>query len=249
MDLQGLHENNMSIRSHSPLASPPMTKNEKNKPRKEPSQPRSVATVEAVMRATAHILEHEGFDALSTNRVARKAGVSIGSLYQYFPNKESLVTALAERHSSEILARLTTAFVGLGDASLEDSVRALSHGNAQAHRETATLHRVLVDQIGRPAHVAEAIEVHGAAMVRAVLDRHRDRLRVKDVALASYVLSHAVESVVHAAVIGTRSPASLDQVVEELAVMAIRYLVFESAPTPRPAPTSPRQVPRRRSSR
>lgn len=209
----------------------PMIKQTDSKPRKEPTQPRSIATVEAVMRATAHILEHEGFDALSTNRVAKKAGVSIGSLYQYFPNKESLVTALAERHSREVLARLTEAFVGLGDASLEESVRILIRGNVDAHTKTAALHRILSDQVGRPAHVADSVEVHGAAMARAVLDRHRDRLRVKDLSLAAYLLSHAVESVVHAVVLGTRSPASTDAVIDELSTMVIRYLVDgEQAP-------------------
>jgi AcrR family transcriptional regulator len=211
-----------------------MNKRTDSKPRKEPSQPRSIATVEAVMRATAHILEHEGFDALSTNRVARKAGVSIGSLYQYFPNKESLITELAERHSKEVLARLTEAFVGLGDASLEDAVRILIRGNVDAHTKTVALHRILSDEVGRPAHAKDSIEIHGAAMVRAVLDRHRERLRVKDIALAAYLLSHAVESVVHAVVLGTRSPASVDVVVEELAAMVIRYLVDPAAPPPAP---------------
>jgi AcrR family transcriptional regulator len=58
-------------------------------PRKQPKQDRSQATVQAILTATTHILTEDGYDQLTTNRVAERAGVSIGSLYQYFPNKEA----------------------------------------------------------------------------------------------------------------------------------------------------------------
>ena len=71
-------------------------------PRKRPSQERSRATVDTILDATARVLIHAGFDGLTTNAVATKAGVSIGSLYQYFPNKEAMVSALIERHMNEM---------------------------------------------------------------------------------------------------------------------------------------------------
>ncbi|KCZ89007.1 TetR/AcrR family transcriptional regulator [Hyphomonas jannaschiana] len=64
------------------------------RPRKAPVQARSAATVEAILEAAAHILENEGFDGYTTNAIARRAGVSIGSLYQYFPNKDAVTAAL-----------------------------------------------------------------------------------------------------------------------------------------------------------
>ncbi|WP_375208799.1 TetR/AcrR family transcriptional regulator [Hyphomonas jannaschiana] len=64
------------------------------RPRKAPVQARSAATVEAILEAAAHILESEGFDGYTTNAIARRAGVSIGSLYQYFPNKDAVTAAL-----------------------------------------------------------------------------------------------------------------------------------------------------------
>lgn len=67
------------------------------------SQQRSRATVDALVEATARILVREGFDKASTNRIAEVAGVSIGSLYQYFPGKEALVVAVIERHQQEIM--------------------------------------------------------------------------------------------------------------------------------------------------
>jgi AcrR family transcriptional regulator len=73
-------------------------------PRKRPTQARATATVEAILLATSRLLAREGYDRLSTNRVAEEAGVSVGSLYQYFPSKEALVATLAERHRERTMA-------------------------------------------------------------------------------------------------------------------------------------------------
>ncbi|MCM3754869.1 TetR family transcriptional regulator, partial [Bacillus licheniformis] len=72
-------------------------------PRKAPRQRRSVATVDAIVEAAARILERDGFDGYTTNAVAALAGVSIGSLYQYFPNRDALTAALVERESAHLL--------------------------------------------------------------------------------------------------------------------------------------------------
>jgi AcrR family transcriptional regulator len=81
-------------------------------PRKAPSQPRSAATVEAILEAAARILETEGLGGYSTNAVAKLAGVSIGSLYQYFPGKEAVTRELTRRRmtalGAEIAARVPT---------------------------------------------------------------------------------------------------------------------------------------------
>ncbi|MEN0061122.1 MAG: TetR/AcrR family transcriptional regulator [Myxococcota bacterium] len=71
-------------------------------PRKVPRQRRARETVRAILDATAHILRQD--ESLTTNRVAEVAGVSIGSLYQYFPDKDALVAALVERTLAEDLA-------------------------------------------------------------------------------------------------------------------------------------------------
>jgi AcrR family transcriptional regulator len=68
--------------------------------RKRPLQRRSIATVDAIVEAAARILETRGHEGFSTNAVAERAGISIGSLYQYFPNKAAIVRALIERESS-----------------------------------------------------------------------------------------------------------------------------------------------------
>jgi AcrR family transcriptional regulator len=72
------------------------------KPRKTPSQTRSVATVDAVHEATIQVLLCEGAERLTTTRVAERAGVSVGTLYQYYPNKQALLCAVLENHLTKV---------------------------------------------------------------------------------------------------------------------------------------------------
>lgn len=82
------------------------------KPRKQPGQRRSAETVSAILEASARILEDAGFEGYTTNRVAELAGVSIGSLYQYFPNKDSITRALIVREMEQALRDVEGAAAG-----------------------------------------------------------------------------------------------------------------------------------------
>jgi len=77
--------------------------------RKEPRQARAQVTVEAILEAAARILDRQGWERFTTNGVAETAGVSIGSLYQYFPNKLALVEAILQRHFDAVLSALRSA--------------------------------------------------------------------------------------------------------------------------------------------
>jgi AcrR family transcriptional regulator len=77
--------------------------------RKQPVQRRSAATVDAILEAAARILETAGFAGYTTNAIAARAGVSVGSLYQYFPNRDALTAALIERESAPLLAQVEVA--------------------------------------------------------------------------------------------------------------------------------------------
>src|SRR5262245_43578538 len=92
-------------------------------PRKLASQQRSRRTVDALIEATARILVKEGYDRASTNRIAHVAGVSIGSLYQYFPSKEALVAALIDRHKQEIIQLLRDALIKVATRPVADAAR------------------------------------------------------------------------------------------------------------------------------
>ncbi len=76
--------------------------NDVPRPRKRPSQPRSSNTMDAILEAAALVLEAGGFESYTTNHIAERAGVSIGSLYQYFPNKDAVTVALIEREASNL---------------------------------------------------------------------------------------------------------------------------------------------------
>src|SRR4051794_25032294 len=111
-----------------------MARRPPTKPRKVASQERSRATVDALVEATARILVKEGFDKASTNRIADKAGVSVGSLYQYFPSKEALVAAVIERHQGQIIQTVGGELAQVLDAPLEAAVRGLVAVAVKAHR-------------------------------------------------------------------------------------------------------------------
>src|SRR5262249_55804321 len=118
-------------------------------PRKHASQERSRATVDALIEATARILVREGFDRASTNRIAEVAGVSIGSLYQYFPGKEALVAAVIDRHSQDTMRVARRALAEVAAQPIEAAVRTIVAAAIEAHRIDPQLHRVLADQIPR----------------------------------------------------------------------------------------------------
>src|SRR5215469_16945245 len=115
-------------------------------PRKSATQSRSRVTVDALIEATARILVSEGYDRASTNRIARVAGVSIGSLYQYFPNKEALVAAVLDRHAAELRQFARGVVLGIAMQPVDAAVRALVKVGIDAHRVDPKLHRVLAEQ-------------------------------------------------------------------------------------------------------
>ena len=109
-----------------------MARKPATKPRKNASQERSRLTVDALIEATARILVREGFDKASTNRIAEVAGVSIGSLYQYYPSKEALVAAVIVRHNQEIMRLVRGADLKIATFVCVTSIEALTH-NAVLH--------------------------------------------------------------------------------------------------------------------
>jgi len=175
----------------------------RTKPRKSPSQQRSQLTVAALLKATAHILVKEGYESASTNRIAAAAGVSIGSLYQYFPSKEALVAAVVDRHMQEMLELLRAAVDRVREQPVEAATRELVKVMIDAHRVDPRLHRVLVEQVPRVGRLENirAIDREAYALIRAYLEAHRDELRVADLDVASFVCVATVEALTHAAVV------------------------------------------------
>src|SRR5260221_14760856 len=102
--------------------------------RRIPRQERAEWTVEAIMEGAAQILEDGGLAAFTTNAVAERAGVSVGTLYQYFADKNALIQALAQRELQAALVRVRAALLGEIDPSPEGRVRAMVRAIVTAFR-------------------------------------------------------------------------------------------------------------------
>lgn len=195
-------------------------------PRKHASQERSRATVDALIEATARILVREGFDKASTNRIAEEAGVSVGSLYQYYPGKEALVAAVIDRHNQEIMQVVRGALAEVASQPIEKAVRRLVAVAIEAHRVDPKLHRVLTEQIPRVGRLenVEAFNRQAYALFRAYLEDHSDELRVLDLGLAAFVCVTSIEALTHTAVL-RRSEMLSDEAVGTLVDEATRLIV------------------------
>lgn len=180
-----------------------MAKTPALKPRKSGTQARSRQTVKALVEATARVLVQEGFYAANTNRIAEEAGVSVGSLYQYFPGKEALVVAVIERHKSEMMEVLHSNLRAVSSMPLEDAFRTLVRMMIETHRVNPRLHRVLVDEVPRTGRLGEVetFDRESYAVIRAFLKTRQSEMRKLDLDLASYICVKATEAVTHGAVV------------------------------------------------
>src|SRR5580704_7177573 len=118
-------------------------KSRKGSIRRQPKQRRSRQTVEAVLDAVVRVLKRDGIDGVTTNRIAEVAGVSIGSVYQYFPDKRAIFTALHQRHVKEIDRLIASKFVEHSASPLDDLVRALVEAMVEAHAGDPQLYDLL----------------------------------------------------------------------------------------------------------
>lgn len=176
-----------------------MARKPRTTPRKLPQQDRSKMTVEAILIAAAHILTEQGYDTASTNRIAQRAGISIGSLYQYFPNKEAIMSALREQHVNEMVAIVESALHQSTDQPLEVALRQLVKACVTAHALNPTLHQVLNEQV--PRLNASAAEAKIITLLRAFLEQRRDQTQVQNLELSVFILERSIESLTHAAVL------------------------------------------------
>ena len=195
-------------------------------PRKKPRQQRSQATVDAILDATARVLCTTGYDRASTNRIAMAAGVSVGSLYQYFPSKEALVAALVERHVAQMMALVKGKLAEVATAPLEAACRTMIDAMFEAHAVDPRLHKVLIEQVPRVGRLEQVVGVEREveALVALFLEARKHELRRNKLAATAFVLCNVVEAVTHAAVLAELEPRRAREVAEELTDMVLRYL-------------------------
>lgn len=197
--------------------------------RRKPKQGRAHATVDAVVEAAARILVDDGYVKLTTNRVAEKAGVSVGTLYQYFRSKDEIVEALAQRIADDRIAMFGETLRALAafDPPLEDGIRGLVDATLAAMRVRPQLaRRLLLDtpRTGR-SELEHEWRRRVIEQVRAVLLMRRDRIRdAPDYELLAWLVVTASFAVLQDAL--AYRPELLDSEVlrDELVHLAHRYL-------------------------
>ena len=177
--------------------------------------------VDAILDATAQVLIEDGYDAASTNRIAKRAGVAVGSLYQYFPNKKSLVSELAQRHVRSQVDLITQTLTLTGEVPLDVLSRDLLRGVNAAHQVDPELHKVLVEQA--PVGAMEELLMGIETVVRGYIERNLDALRVEDPEMAAFILVTLVDSAMSRAVLHRPHLLQGDRLPDAMTDLILRF--------------------------
>ncbi len=149
--------------------------------------------------------------------------MSIGSLYQYFPSKEALVTSLAEHHANSMMEKIELKLQELFNAPIEIVVRELVKASIATHRIDPMRHKVLNEQVPRINNTNAEARV--TALLRAYLEQNRDRIEPQNLDLAALIIERTVEALTHTAVIERPELLSDGQLEEEITNLLLCYLV------------------------
>lgn len=195
------------------------------KPRKQPRQDRAVETRDRILAAAARVFAEHGYAAGTTNRIAAAAGHSIGSLYQYFPNKDAILAELVTAHAEEGIAAVTRRLDGGLPESLDDKIRLFVRATMDNHRDDPALHRVLFEEAPRPPgmlamlRTAEEQAIESAQELLAA----DPAVRVTDLPMAARLVVNSIESLVHR-FYAHGEPDQAERFENELVAMLHRYL-------------------------
>lgn len=191
--------------------------------RKKPIQQRSVRMVETILEAAARILEKDGFDGLTTNAIAERAGISIGSLYEYFPNKEAILVAMARDMLAEDEAAMAKAIEAALAVPGNDVVRSAVQALVELFESKREVRRMIMY-----VHVRLGLAEEQILPVQAIaglVERLQGAIFGDSAApvdpVKIFVLVRAVLGVVRSAFV-ERSPLLSSVALEEELVMLIR---------------------------
>lgn len=208
---------------------PPHARVRPLQPRRSPVQGRSRDTVQAILEAAARIFAARGYAGTTTNHIADCAGVSIGSLYEYFPNKDALLVALLEAHLADGEALLTATaaeVLAAPHGDLRPTVRRFVRAMVALHAQRPALHRVLFEEAPLPARVRQRlarIEERVTAQVAGWLGAH-PRVRRREPVLAAAIVVHTIEALTHTLVVRGHGTLDVDAYVDEVVTLIAGYL-------------------------
>ena len=200
--------------------------------RKAPEQERSKALVEALIRTTARILVQDGWHGLSTNRVAREAGVSVGSLYQYFPNKDALVHALVTDLAEEMGDNLVALGRSLANAPLDEGIDAIVRAALDTSRSDAPLFRAVLVELPRigALEVFDRLNRRTADALAEWISLRRHELDVADPSLTAHVLVTALDALTDHALVFRPELLESARFERELRKLVAGYLGVRAPP-------------------
>ncbi|MFD5871858.1 TetR/AcrR family transcriptional regulator [Streptomyces sp. NPDC060322] len=193
-------------------------------PRRKPRQARAELTRERILTAAAHVFAEYGYAAGTTNRIAERARMSIGSLYQYFPNKDAVLAELLVRHLDR--STWTEADqLDLSEGSLETTVRILVRDAIDNHRDDPQLLRIMIEEATLSQELLDTIDRRSrdrVTQLRDVLARHPD-VHVRDLDTAAELIVFTVELNTHKLMADPQT-IPVETFESELVAMVTRYL-------------------------
>jgi AcrR family transcriptional regulator len=199
--------------------------NRAGRARRKPKQRRAQQTVRAVLDAVVRILKKQGPQAVTTNRVAEVAGVSIGSLYQYFPNKTAIFVALHRRHVEEIDRLINSTLVAHADSSLDDLMRALIHAMIDAHTIDPELYESLYSEVPHRTEGTQDFATRLRNVLRlAIAARAHELKRRRSLDHLAFAVTNMVDSLSHAAALRRPANMTLAQAKSEAVRAVLAYL-------------------------
>jgi AcrR family transcriptional regulator len=194
-------------------------------PRRQPRQVRAELTRQRILAAAAHIFAEYGYAAGTTNRIAERARISIGSLYQYYPNKDAILAEMLTRHLDNDQATAVLRRYKGRSEPLEHIIRTIIRTEIENHRDDPQLLRVMIEQAPRTGELMDRItrqEQEMVADLRDLLERHPE-VRVQDKDTAARLVASTLGQTVHQLV---AAPGSIDttRLENEFVAMITGYL-------------------------
>ena len=194
-------------------------------PRKKPRQARSAFTLDAIFEATIQLLISDGMHRLTTTKVAERAGVSVGTMYQYFPHKEALVYSLNERYLEMLAARIESTCLARQGGPIGQMVEALidTYWRAKTERSDVTraLYRSVAELDNQPLidGFARRVDAATSTMLASASDA-----RFTDLKVVSLTLLTVIFGTVRNAFERNLSPAESRKLRRQLVMMCCAYL-------------------------
>lgn len=196
------------------------------KPRKQPVQNRANITIQSIFEGSIQVLQREGYSRLTTTKVAERAGVSVGTLYQYFPNKHALLAAVLENHLAQVASAIELACHSQHGHTVREMVTAAFNAYIDAEitrlETTHVLNMLPISEIGGEV-IIKATSIHIQQVLIAMLQTASDA-QFTELEVTSLVLATAPISAMQHLMQQQKDAVFLDIVRQHFIELGVSYL-------------------------